>query len=397
MRKLVILAVLLLAVPPALAENGPYGIQSGVVYGFSEAGPGNAYTTLGPEFNDRPALLDGCAYSIIREDGERGRAQAYLHMGGALVSVEFANATRVLQRGVYDGTAFYGAPQHPPIYVEQALYGGGEMFVNEEPYVDQATQETQFEMSYLFARDGYRHEGLVVTESGVYAPGEPALLREDWEVHLRVSSAGGNSETIQSYQEPPDGTLPGRFTQNENYGASYRFSNLHFLGDGTADISFHTDAPLGNNELTFRAISPSGRVVANQTVTAAFGNDGSGQLQFPLDEFGEYTLDVTGAVTLSQYEINLRQASSEPFDLWFWWEDVVIGVDAWFQFDDCREYGGSINAEVTAVIDRLDPPGINLALIAMGFTGFVLAVMIGRRFYFQTVSSAKFKETMNKK
>lgn len=390
--------VVILLLHGALANTEAYGVQEDVVYGFAYGAPQSAYASMGPDFAAESLVpIDGCAYSIIREDAQRGRARAQAFFGGATVIMDFSNTTNILIDASVDGREDHGGEQYPRVQAEMAMYGDATIEVDGQPYIDPVTGDAEFKTSYVVTPTGYRHEGVAFADDGgMYSLGEPALLREEWEIQMRIEGAEGTTETSFQVTQPSDQLIPGRFTLNANYEDTYTFPNQHFDGEGLLDVSFTSEALEGLNELTFRVRAPNGDVVANTTVTAALGNDGQDSKTFPLDQFGNYMVDVSGSVALSQYDFTFTQSSNAPFDLWMWWENVTVGVDAWYQFADCNEYVGEPNAVVASDVGRPPPPGLNLTVIALAIVGTVIVLMTASRLFGQTVTAARFKKTFKR-
>lgn len=385
--------------PLAHADSAAYGIMEDVTYGFAYGAVDSMHVSVGPSFDGESELpVNGCSVAIIAPKQNnfegRGRVRSFAFFGGSAVTVDFHNTTHLLQLKDVDGSLDHSGPQHPKVQAELAMYGNAEMYVDDIAYFDPATLEPQFKASYFFTPTGFRNEGVVYKEGGgIFAPGDPALLEDRWEAHLRVEGAPGTSNTILQASVPPDGLLPGRFTANSEYRGGFEFYNQHFNGEATLDVDFEADAPEGMNELSFRVRAPNGDIIANETVRAGLLAPDSATLDFPLAQFGFYYVEVTGQVTLSQYHYTLEQRSTEPFDLWFWWENTTVGVPAWQEFNGCYDYVGEPNAAVASIVGRIPPPQMNVMLLVLGLLGTLAVLLVGGRLFGQTVVEARFKNT----
>lgn len=399
MRK-AILVLLLLFAPLVAADNyEAYGVMDEVTYGFSYGATGSMYSSIGPSFDGEDLIpVDGCSMGIIRQDGERGRVRAFAFFAGSTVEIDFANTTKILVDEPVDGQEYHAAAQHPKVVAELAMYGLATLNIDGYPYFDPVSEDSEFNASFVMTPTDFRNEGVVFDEQGgIFAIGDPALLGNQWETHLRIEGAVGESSTINQTMQPPNSAAPGRFTVNSQYTGGYSFYNSHFNGEGKIDIDFESEALAGMNELTFNVRAPDGSIVANRTVTAELQNPGAETANFPLDQFGFYYVEISGKVALSQYTLTVEQTSDEPFDLWLWWEETIVGVDAWQNFGDCYNFVGEPNAVVASEVGRIEPPQLNLTLVIMGIIGAIVILMTGARLFNQTIAAARFKNTHRRK
>ncbi len=398
----ILAGALLLLAAGAAAEPGGYDRFDGVTYYFAYGAVGSASLALGPGPDAPLGVFDGCVFAQLRPDLDHGRIRV-LGLADNATSLEidlgeFRAGEPAMQGGIatnltVDGSLESGSPPYPPVPAQVAAWGTARIFVGEGNFTDPLGSGPDLAASFLVTDAGYRDDGSgAFRADGTAKPG-------DWEAHLRIGSPPGAVAEATSFSFAPAGDLPdGTVASDPQHAAFYPFANSRFGGTATARLTASSPTPPGSTELRVRILDPTGRAVANATLAPSVLGAADETLVFPLDRFGDYGVEVQGALLLGQYGVEMTLEPPAGFALDLWWEEVALGAEARDGFAGCQDTLGSPNGAVSAAtaVGRRDPPSFLLELVVVGVVAAAATLLLVVKFAADTLSSAAFRKVSRK-
>lgn len=388
-------------VPTAAAiQDDAYLAQDGVTYYLVGVGAKSGHATLGDGYDTKPAIpFEGCVIAQLRPDLGHGRI---------LVVGTLANATLRLDVGGFgygyrkeaiatnltlDPGLDPALASEPKVPASIAARGVARGTVDGANLTDPIGGEPELHATFWVTQDGYRDDatGRLETTSGeLFAPGaEPRISPGSPEVHLRLRSPpDAGVGTSDAHAWAPPGDLPnGMYSQQSDYEQRFTIPNTRFGGVASVTLSATSLAPAGQTNLDLAVFSPGGVEVAHVTVapdaTTAGGETQSAE--FPLDDFGNYVVRVTGKIALGNYQVSAAlQPPENGLDLNFWWDAPSFGNRARGAYSQC-------NAEVPSTyVGQALPPSYPTSAVITATVGVAAGVLIVMKLVSHTRATGAF-------
>lgn len=419
------LAAILFAATSSLASaateapESAYAVKEGVTYFIAHGPLGKGALAAGPAYDGSGLVrFDGCAFVLLRPSFGSGLVMMTGQVdGGAdlfLTVDELRGPTPALASGVatnltVDGSLESGSPVYPKVLADAAVWGLAHGFFIDpkrgrlENFTDPVGGGPDLEASLFVTRQGFRDgatNGILSTAGGWFDPkaNVPAVLDGDTEVHLRIRSPPGAQPSSDAATFTSRGTLPdanGYIAPSDRYNATFKLFNSRFGGQATASITATALAPAGSNALRFSWHTPTGEVVASETLQPALGADARAQVSFPLSQFGSYHLVVNGKASLAKYSVEVALAAPQAFDLNFWWHGAAVGASAANGFQACQQElaqrSGAGTVPVSTHVGRDRPPGFPVALVALAVAGSAATLMMLVKLVTEAASAAALR------
>jgi hypothetical protein len=385
------LSILLLAgIASAQETPSPYAKYDGVFYYFAH-GTLNSSTATNGGANTGLQVLDAkvCIKAQLRPELARGRINLVgLIDNNTYLEMDFDDI--LSPNGVLPGVSSnftLGADlgQAPPLRTRIGAWGPIFMTANGRNVTDPVSSQEDLSLqgAFFVTQDGERDD-----DTGAHLA---STQKGDTEMHLRIRNDPDGAPVTLTRRISQGGDLPaGGFSPNEAYSNRFLVYNPKFGGTATAQISFNSNAPAGLNELTFTFSSPTGKLMGETKLTAAALSAGSGTVEFPLNEFGSYIVEVRGKVALSSYTINLAMAPPKSLDLRFWWEEVSVGEQANKDMTDCRKQIG-VMATADRIVGRPPPPSWFMEKVIVGIVGATAGVLLVTKIIVDGVAQMQLK------
>jgi hypothetical protein len=177
------------------------------------------------------------------------------------------------------------------------------------------------------------------------------------------------------------------YSQASDYEQRFSIPNTRFGGVAKVTLSASSLAPPGQTDLHLAVFSPGGLEVANLTVspdtTATAGETQTAE--FPLDDFGNYVVRVTGKIALGNYQVSaVLQPPEHGLDLNFWWDAPSFGNAARSAYREC-------NAEVPSTyVGEALPPSYPTGPVIAAAVGVAAAVLIVMKLVSHTRATGAF-------
>lgn len=383
--------------------------QDGVVYSMAAGVHGSGHVTVGPAHDGSPALpFDGCLMVQLRPEKDNG----VILLGGAL-----ANGTVVLNVGSFsrsggpqggiatnmtlDGKVDPRLADEPGGPVLAAAWGTAHGRVDGGNFTDQVAGGQELDATFWLSEAGYRDDAtraIRATDGSVWSPGKQAATDPAQpELHLRIRSPEGAVPTPDVRSWAPPGDLPDdSYSQVSDFEQRFPFENTRFGGTGAVVVSATSLAPAGLTELDVVVVSPGGVDVGNATVrpdVTRMGGDAA-RVEFPLTDFGVYTVRLTGRMTLAKFSVAATLTPTDSLDLDFWWDRVAFGEAAKATMSHCVEEV-SLNglSGTSASVGRAPPPTYPVAAAVLAVVGAVTAVAVALKLVAHVRANSTFKRT----
>lgn len=385
---LVVLSLPATGAPPKSAEF----VLDGVKYVYITGVNGTSRAVLNTEAGEVPLDLKLCAFVQLHPPTTNGVAR-FLGLQGDFTPI----GMRVDQFRLDNGSRGYAYDQAVTedgvsSFADLAVNGNGTLNVLAGRYHDPVSssgdgdadkEDPDLKASIYLLRDGVRAAtGQILDEA----------QRRDAELHLHMrSSPEAVPETIShTFQSPGTVTPP-----TEAYGATHQIPNLKLGGQARIALSATAYAAPGMNQISFRVLSPSGNEVANATLEPAVLADDAATLEFPLLEFGNYVLRVSGSMALSSYSAQVTLSPPADFDLHIWWENVTYGHQGYLDYKACTELNDSPNAVIGTdrVIARPPPPQLRMGLVVFGVVAGIAVVTTAIKLASDQISLTSFRKS----
>jgi hypothetical protein len=408
------LAVLLLASLSGNASGkipeGAFYEYDGVPYFFAQGNRTTGHFAIGPAYNGTPQLdFTGCSVGQFRTDLDNGRA-SMVGVGPGGVHLRFDidefdhDATPeggIAEELRSDGGEGNLSAAYPMVDTLLSAFGTGSLIVNGDAYDDPVTGSSKWDATFSVTTTGFRDDatGAILEPDGsVWDPGNSSEARtteDDLEIHLRFESPPNANTTSgpEVLTFVPAGDLPdGTILPAETYGQAFEFPNTKFGGRGHIEIATSSYAPEGENDLLFTLLSPTGVLLGESRMQPALLQNDQQQFDFPLEEFGNYYVLVTGQISLAQYEIEVTQSPPDTAAFHLWWENVTFGRQGYDDWATCQSTLGSINGEVVAypVVMRPGPPGMLVRMLVAAVAATVVGIVVATRFISDSRSATSF-------
>lgn len=398
-------AIILLLVPgfastASALQDDAYFAQDGVTYYLVGVGATTGHATLGDGYDTKPAVpFDGCAIAQLRPGMGHGRISVVGMLANATLRLDVsgfghgyrddAMATNItLDPGLDPALA-----SEPKVPVSIAAWGVARATVDGANLTDPIGGGSELHATFWVTQDGYRDDAtgrLESTSGALFVPGaEPRIAPGNPEVHLRVRSPpGAGVGTPDVYGWAPPGDLPnGMYSQASDYERRFVIPNTRFGGVATVMLAAQSLAPPGQTDLDLAVFSPGGLEVANLTVspdTTTSGGDVQ-TAEFPLDDFGNYVVRVTGKIALGNYQVSATlQPPENGLDLNFWWDAPAFGSRARGAYSQC-------NAEVPSTyVGQSLPPSYPTGPVVAAAVGVAAGVLIVMKLVSHTRATGAF-------
>ena len=369
----VALLALVAASAPAGAQAGAYYEVSGVEYYYATGTYGSGHFTVGPDADTQVEQpFDGCAWAKLRPDNNHGRIQALGSWGSVPLIIDinnFADADQTPDSMAPDGKASMDAAGSGLVPASMTATANATVRLGDESILDPVTGSPIFQAEWFVTPRGFRDDA-----TGAFQPEGP----DSWEMHLRVGShpdEGTQGPTSWTQAEPSDGTI--LLAPDEAHSRVYAIPNERLFGTGTLSVASNSWAPAGSTDLAFTVYAPDGQPKGTFSVAPALNSPATQSLEFPLDQYGDYYVEVHGAVNLASYEVTLEQAAPEAFVLDLWWDAITPGYSGLEARESCKdELDGMV---MTSLIASLPPPTpfdweFSLFTVAAGLTVLIVFV-----------------------
>jgi hypothetical protein len=368
------------ATPVAPATNVT---EDGVSYFWSVGGADSGHlVNRGDDTGAASFDFVGCAFAKLRPEKTLGLVRMLGLVNGAnkleATFDEFLSPDGITPGIMTNLTLNASVGQTPALRTRAAAWGTGSLVLDGMPFLDPVGDGSDLTASYAAARDGERDDA-----SG-------ALLQEaqrgDEEMHFHLGTpSGATGQTVSFTIAPPGNTPP-----NEAYGLRQDFYNAKLGGTAKVHVASSAYATAGMNSFTIAFIAPSGKTLANVTMTPAVLADDNKDVTFPLSEFGLYTVDVRGKVAFATYSLQMNLEPPKHMDLDLWWENVTYGEAATQQWNDCQKQMGYASVP-SMVVERDSPPTFLLELVVVAVIGGTAGVLLGVKLVSESVSTLRFK------
>jgi hypothetical protein len=409
MNRALLIGALLMLMSPGFttAQDAADFDRDGITYYWATGTVDSGHMSVGLNYtgeNQEPFF--GCTNVFIRDEPGRdnGRVQMLSQHNGTHMFIDMSRFEGAVEgqdaganQDIYvDGSRTHvGEIQHPAVFAGMAAWGTAYLQIDlNNTYRDPVTDNEEFRSTLFITPEGFRDNstGAVYNRDGsIYQPGSAAVLGEnDWELHLRLESLGGPRAPPLTWTETrPAGENP-YFTPTEAYREVFIMRNDKFGGTLTYDVSASALAQDGDNSLTFVVRDPVGNELDRFTGAPSVLENFAYRGEVPLSRFGYYTVEVLGAVSLSQYSIDFAQTSPATFDLDFWWDNVTFGGEATQALWDCEDIVGSPSGNIVeSIVTQAIPPRFDWLPIGLGGLGTVLGIVIMGKMLAMTVKFNK--------
>lgn len=314
----------------------------------------------------------GCTFSRVRPETGGGRVQMHGIVDGRNYLFfdfdQFVSPDGVTPSINPQFTLNESLGQDPPVDAQMGVWGEGTLRLMGSNFTDPVSEKDDLYADYYVITDGIQDDktGAALAKAD----------KGDDEIHLRVRTPDDAVPKTRTFHIERTGDLPaGGFSPNEAYSERFRFENSKLGGTASMQITSSATAPEGMNEFTVAVYSSTGTLLANVTMTPAFGADDGDSVEFPLSEFGQYEIEVRGKVAFSQYALDLTFTPPETMDLHFWWEEVTLAGAAGLDFNQCKDEMG-FSTVPGATVGRADPPNWMMELVVVGVIGATATLLL---------------------
>ncbi len=363
-------------VGPASGAQEPFAELEGVAYYFAYGNLESSTLAVGTAQDGSPIIpFKGCLFAQLRPEMEHGVIRL-IGMADNVTPIEITvnGFTGGSEGGIamnipVDSGLDSSAPTQPAAQADVAAWGTARLRVDGQNYLDPATDNNFTSATFFVTSQGFRDDAT--------GAGGPATT-EDWEVHMRLGTLPGVAALDETFTFVPTGDLPdGSLLPSETHGALFFFDNTRFGGTARVHVEAEANAPAGMNEIIVSVRGPTGLSVGNATLRPALQAPDVADMDFPLSEFGRYSISTRGSVALAKYTIDVTLVPPETLDLNLWWENVTLGAAAPRGYASCQQEvqrpGGSMAG---AVVARAVPPPYDLATVIVGIAAASVAVIL---------------------
>ncbi|MEA3191309.1 MAG: hypothetical protein QOD77_1891 [Thermoplasmata archaeon] len=373
----VLLGLLALPAPGASQAEAMYNVD-GIDYYYAAGTHASGHFAVGADAASQvQEPFSGCGWAKLRPDLNKGRIQALGNWGTVPLTIdvgEFAPANRTPDSIAADTlvpAAASGFSQTLPATM-MATTIDATVRLGPAPILDPVTGADAFQATWFVTQRGFRDDAT----GAIQAAGDA----DAWEMHLRVGSPAGASRqgpASWSHAEPADGTP--YLVREEAHSRVHAIPNERLFGKATLSARSESMAPAGSTALAFTVYAPDGAALGNFTLAPALNAPAAATLEVPLDQFGDYYVEVHGPAVLATYEMTFAQAAPEAFVLDLWWDDVQPGYAGLQARNECNELIDG--AVMTANVEPRPPPVAfdwksSLFTVAAGLTLLVVVVTL---------------------
>lgn len=287
--------------------------------------------------------FDGPAYLDVNDENNTGAFVAKGKVAGKnfhVIFEDFAQSKPFHDGGIAadfheHGASGVGDMTIPEVDLEMAGWGLANIKSDGVPYKDPISGKDQWTAHFMVIRNGVRDNttGAIYADANKSKPYSPMNASMgysepgDYELHLVLRNQTGNGTAGAQQISPITYSMVNAQVTN-----NHRLFEANALG-ATAQIDLvvrATGAQASN--LTFTLLAPGGSTIATKQLGAqavAQATQSATQVTFPVGEFGDYTVRVTGRVAPGgSYEIRGVVTPPPSLVMNLWWEDVIFGEEA---------------------------------------------------------------------
>ena len=353
---------------PGSAQSAAFYEVNDIEYYYATGTYASGHFAVGEGESQETQEFTGCGWAKLRPDNNKGRMQVLGLWGSTPLTIDMndfpdANVTPdSMGSGRTIDPSLSGFTQ-PIDATMMATTPNATVRIGDVPILDPVTGEPQFQATWFVTKDGFRDDAtgaLGVDRSGAAA--DNASLPGPWEMHLRVTSRSDGSQgpAAWTHSEPSDGTP--YLAPDEAHSRVFAVPNERLFGTGLLTVQARSLAPAGSTSLEFNVYAPDGTHLGSFPLAPALepgldpglSSPATQQLEFPLDQMGDYYVEVHGAVSLASYDLTVDQAPPEKFLLDLWWDDVKPGYAGLEEREACNDELD--NGVMTAYIAPRPPP-----------------------------------------